>query len=84
MTTQFQTKKVLFQSYLKHVHIIAKGIQGHIQHDFLRQVASALKDHVSLQGSDLVVAGELGWVHDSSNVIALKGIKDLLSKPGQK
>lgn len=67
--------------YLNHIHIKAKSIQGNIQHNLLGQIARAIEKHVSFNGSNLVVAGELGWVHDSSNLIALQGIKDLLPQP---
>lgn len=70
--------KIAQTVYLHHVNVIAKCLKSHFKHDFLGQVTGTLKDHVALHGSDLVVARELGGVHDGTNLITLQGITNLL------
>ncbi len=72
--------KITENVYLHHVDVKAKSLQSHFKHDLFWQVAGTLKDHVALHRADLVVARELGGVHNGSNLIALQGIKNLLSQ----
>lgn len=68
----------IFIVYLNHVNVISKSIQGHFKHDFSRQVVFFVKDHVSLQRSNLVVTRILSGIHEISNFIALYGVKKFL------
>lgn len=70
--------------YLHHVNVIAESLQGHFQHGLLRQVAVFLEDEVALQGAHLVVARELGCVHDGSDFVALQNISDHLPESEKK
>lgn len=65
--------------HLQHLNVIAKCLQSHFKHDFLGQVAGPLKDQIALQGAHLVVARELSWVHNGSNLIILQSISNHLS-----
>lgn len=64
--------------YLNHVNVISESIQGHFKNDFCRQFLFIVKDHVSLQRSNLVVTRKLSSIHEISNLIALKGVKNFL------
>lgn len=64
--------------YLNHVNVISKSIKGHFKHDFCWQFVFFVKDHVSLQRSNLVVTRVLSGIHEISNLIALNGVKNFL------
>lgn len=67
-----------FFVYLNHINVISESIQGHFKHDFSWQFVFFVKDHVSLQRSNLVVTRKLSGIHEISNLIALKGVKNFL------
>lgn len=78
ITTCFKIVQII---YLHHVNVIAKCLKSHFKHDFFGQVTGTLKDHVAFHRSDLVIARELGGVHDRTNLITLQGITNLLPQP---
>lgn len=52
---------------LHHINVVAESLQRHLEHDFFREVARALEDHVGFHRADLVVMGKRAIHHWSDH-----------------